>query len=671
MAGISSLGIGSGLDLSGLVDNLLSAERIPAENTINRQQNKLTTELSGVGIFRGAISSFRSSLGGLESASSYSTKNFTNPKTSQLEVSITNDAAVGSYDLDITNLAETHALASGAFTSLEEVVGTGTIQVKFGTITGPGFTSFTADSSSTLQTITLDNTNNTLAGLRDTINDGDFGVRASIINDGSGYRLTLQSASSGANAAMELTITDTGDGNNVDEFGLSRLAFNATATQMTETKAGEDATLTVNGISVTSSSNTLSDMIEGTTLTLVEESAGVPFTVTITDDTSSATSAIESVVEGFNTMIIALNDLSHSSAEGAGILAGDTTLRNFTNQIRSLLTSNVDGLSGSITALSTIGITTQANGTLSIDNSKFGAAVAANPTDALALFAQLGNVSDANVEFDTFSDDSVAGTYDVNITQLATQSIMTGATGLLLPITIDNDNDNMSFFIDGISTGSIALTQGTYTTGADLATELQLQINSVTAIKDANLSVTVSYDTLNNGLVITSNQYGSKSQIEVTTVDTNTTAQLGLSVSTSVFGLDVAGTIGGNAATGSGQNLLGTAGGSNGLSLNIAGGTIGDRGSLQFTRGLISSLNNFLGDYIDGSGILTSKEDGLNSSLEGLQEDRVNLERRLAATELRLINQFTALDGLLARFQSTGEFLEQQIDSLPGFTQKR
>ncbi len=667
MAGISSLGIGSGLDLGGLVDSIVSAERIPVENTIARQQNKLTTELSGVGIFRGAVSSFRSSLSGLENTSSYSTKNFSNPKSSALSVSVSNDAAVGAYDIDITNLAETHSLASGAFSSLEEVVGTGTIQVKFGTITGPGFTSFAPDADSTVKTITLDSTNNTLTGLRDAINEGDFGVKASIINDGSGYRLTMQSKSSGANAAMELTVTDTGDGNDTDALGLSRLAFNASATQMVETKAAEDASLTVNGIAVTSSSNTLTDMIEGASFTLIQETAGTSFTLRITDDTTAATDAIESVVKGFNEMITSLNELSQSSEESAGLLAGDSVLRNFTSQIRTLLTGNVTGLSGSITSLSTIGIKTQADGTLSIDQAKFGSAVAANPSDALALFAQLGKVSDSNIEFDTFNDDSVAGTYDVNITQMATKSVMTGAVGLGLPITIDGNNDTLSFYIDGVSTGSFNLTQGNYATGDELAIELQLQINSADAISKEDLSVTVTYDSLSSGFVITSNQYGASSQIEVTSVDTNTVADLGLSVSTSVAGLDVAGTIGGNTAIGTGQKLVGTAGGSNGLSLDIIGGSTGDRGSIQFTRGLISSLNSFLGDYIGGSGILMAKEDGLNSSLATLEDDRVNLERRIAALETRLINQYTALDGLLAQFQSTGDFLSQQIGSLPGF----
>lgn len=671
MAGISSLGIGSGLDLSGLVENLLAAEREPVENTIARQQNRLTTELSGVGIFRGAISSFRSSLAGLQDYDSYSTRSYSNPKSSALGVSISNDAAVGSYAMDITNLAEQHSLASSAFTSIDSVVGTGTMEIKFGTITGPGFTSFSTDSASTIQTITVDATNNTLSGLRDHINGGDYGVTASIVNDGSGYRLTLQSSTSGENAAMQVSITDTGDASDTDASGLSRLAYNASATNMTETQAAEDATLTINGIAITSKSNTLpSDTIEGVTFNLLEETDGTPFTLSVTNNTSSMSDAINTVVDGYNQMMETLNQLSSADVESGntGALVGDSSLRGFTNTVRSLMTGAVTGLTGSITAISTMGITTQTDGTLSIDSSKFNQALSDNPEGAVALFAQVGKISDSNIEFDSFTDDSVAGSYEVNITQIATQAIMTGATGLSLPITIDDDNDNLSFYIDGVSTGSISLTQGSYTTGTDLATELQLQINSAEDLKEQGITVSVEYDTNNDGFVITSNKYGSSSKVEITSVDTNTTAAMGLSVSTATDGLNVAGTIGGNAASGDGQTLTSTEGDSNGLSINVTGGSLGDRGDLPFTRGLIESMDTLLGNYLDSTGILSSREDGLNDSLERLESERENLEVRLASMEARLIAQFSALDALVSNFQSTGNYLSQQLDSLPGFT---
>jgi flagellar hook-associated protein 2 len=667
MAGISSLGVGSGLDLGGLVENLLNAERIPTQNSLDRQQQTLTTRLSGIGIFRGALSVFQSSLSGLEDPGNYKLRTFSNEKTSVMGVSVDDDAAVGSYRVDITNLAEKHSLASVAFASTDEVVGTGAIQIRFGTITGPGFSSFAPDSGSTTQTITIDSSNNTLDGIKNTINEGDYGVSAAIVNDGSGYRLTLESKNSGENAAMEITVTDTGDGVPTDEFGLSRLAYNASATQMTQTQAAEDATLLLNGLPITSRSNTLTETIEGVTLTLNEETDGTAFNLTVSENTRSISDSANKIVDAYNTMINSLNELAQAG-EGvqSGVLVGDSALRTFVSSVRSQVTSAVQGLTGSVTALSTIGITTQVNGTLAVDSARLNAALANNPTGAKALFAPVGQIADTGIEMDAYTTSTAPGVYDINITQLATRSQLTGATGLGLPITIDANNDDISLRIDGVSTGALQLTAGSYTTGADLATEIQLQINSASAIKSAGASVSVSYDTVNNGFVITSNRYGSNSQVEITAIDSNTTAQLGLSVIAATAGVDVEGTIDGVTATGDGQRLTATAGDAEGLSLLVSGGVTGNRGEIRFTRGLVERLDALISSYIDSDGILSAKEDGINESLEQVQEGRDNLEVRLAALQARLIQQFSALDALVANFQTTGNFLAQQINSLPG-----
>ncbi len=668
MAGISSLGIGSGLDLSGLVKKLLDAERAPVQNTLDRQQSRFTSELSGIGIFRGAIASFRSSLSGLSSFENYSTRTYSNPKSSALAVSVNNDAAVGSYQMDIKNLAQKHAVASAAFNSPNEIIGSGNLQIKFGTITGPGFTTFTPDSTRSIQNITVDSSNNTLTGLKDYINNGDYGVTAAIINDGTGYRLTLQSQNTGANAAMEITVTDTGDMNNTDTLGLSRLAYNAAATNLTETQAAQDATVIINGITIHSASNVLDKTIQGVNLTLQDKTAGSPFTLTVSKNTASASDAIHKVVKAYNKMMKTLNDLSKPGINGkkAGILVSDSSLRGFTDSIRGLLTGRVKGLNGHVTALSTIGIKTQSDGTLSIDDSVLSKALEQNPTDSLALLAQVGTATDPNISFKSFSDNTVAGRYDINVTQMATQSVLSGATGLTMPLTIDNTNDNLSFFIDGVSTGALSLTQGNYAGGADIAAEIQSRINTASAIKTAGLSVTVKYDTATKGLVITSDQFGSSSKVEITTIDTNTTRDLGLSIGAATAGQDVAGTIGGLAATGKGKILTGSAGNADGLSLEINDGGIGSRGSVRFTRGLVESMNKLIGSYLDSSGILSSKENGLNSSLDKIKQERVALDERLKVLQASYVKQFTALDALISRFQSTGNFIAQQISGLPG-----
>jgi flagellar hook-associated protein 2 len=667
MASISSLGIGSGLDLGNLVNSLIDAERAPTENSLNRREGRLSTELSGLGLFRGAITGFRSALSGLSNPDNYSIRNLSNGNSSALTASVTNDAAVGSYAIDITNLAENHSLASNAFTSLNDVVGEGSIQIRFGAITGPGFASFSPDAEATVHNITIDSTNNTLSGLRDYINEGDFGVRASIINDGSGYRLTLQSETSGADGAMEITVNDIGDGNSVDAFGLSRLAFNASATQMTQTQQAEDASLIVNGLPVTSSTNSLSDMIEGVSINLLEETDGETFTLAVNEDTTSISDSMRKAVEAYNEMMTSLKELGQAGAEGtqSGILVGDNVLRSFINGVRAQMTGAVAGLTGSITALSTIGITTQADGSLSINESVFGSALSDNPLDALALFAPLGQLDDNQMSFNGYTDDSRPGSYAVNITQMATRGTLNGAGGLAASIVIDGTSDNLSFLIDGVSTGTIALTQATYTR-EELATELQLQINS-SNIRDSDLSVTVTYNAVNNRFDITSNQYGSASQIEITSVDTvDTTTKLGLSVATGIAGQDVAGSIGGSVSTGEGQILTATTGNAKGLSLAVTDGVAGGRGALQFTRGFVEQLESFIDGYLDPDGILAVKEEGVNDSLEDIQDERRQLSLRLETLEARLVAQFSALDALVANFQTTGNFLAQQINNLPG-----
>ena len=165
MAGISSLGVGSGLDLAGLVENLLAAERSPTENSLNRREARITADLSGLGLMKSALSTFKSSLSGLDVASQYSTRSSSNSNPSALGVSLTNDAQLGSYSVDINNLAASQSLASGTYGSIGDIVGTGTIQINFGTITGPGFGSFTPNPEKTTQTITVDSGNNTLQAI--------------------------------------------------------------------------------------------------------------------------------------------------------------------------------------------------------------------------------------------------------------------------------------------------------------------------------------------------------------------------------------------------------------------------------------------------------------------------------------------------------------------------
>ncbi len=665
MASISSLGIGSGLDLSNLVSGLLAAERRPLENSLNRRESTLAAELSGIGLMRSAIADFRASLSSLSNADSFTTRSLSNSNTDAIEASVSNEASPGNYSLDVQNLAEQHSLASSSYADINQEIGTGTLTIRFGTITGPGFGSFAVNPDKAAQTLTIDSSNNTLAGLRDYINQNEFGFSAAIINDGSGYRLTLTSDSSGEASAMEITVSDS-DGSDVDNLGLSNLAYNAGAANLIQTQAGEDALLTVNGLTVTSSSNTLNDMIEGLSLTLKQETNGTPVSIQIKENSDALKSSIESLVEDFNSMISQLNDLGKAGEEESGILVGDATLRNFVNSVRSHITSEVPGVPGDIRALVDIGITTQRDGSLSIDSGKLNAALSEHPNQVKALFAPVGETSDSQIRFLDSSDASMPGQYAIQIDQLASKGSYTGTGGLAFPLTIDANNDELAVSVNGKSSGPLALTQGSYADGAALATELQAAINSSSLLSEAGVVVTVSFDSANGSLAIVSNSYGSDSSVSIDSVDTNTTATLGLAVGAGSAGQDVAGRIGGAPAEGKGQVLTALGGDAEGLSIEVLGGATGPRGTLSFSRGFINGLNDFLGGYLDSDGVLTTREEGLNKSLEQIADERAQLERRMAATEERLINQFSKLDTLLAQFQSTSNYLSQQLNKLPG-----
>lgn len=671
MASISSLGIGSGLDLSGLVTNLVSAERAPVDSRLNRYESTLTTDLSGVGLMRGALSGFQGSLSSLSNSDNFSNRKISNSQPSEITATVSQNASIGSYSVEVSNLASAQSLASSAYAALDSEVGTGSLQIKFGTITGPSFTSFTPDASSAIQTITVDSSNNTLSGLKDHINSNDYGVTASIVNDGTGYRLTLLSDSTGANAAMEITVTDTGDASDTDINGLSNLAYNALAQNVTQTQVAKDANLTINGLPITSATNSLSEAIEGVTLSLNAETAvGVPAKIVISEESSQISLAIKDLIAGFNAMISTLNDLSSSNPETGevGILAGSSVVRSFTSQIRNVLTSPVDGLNGDIRAMVDIGITTQSDGSLSIDSSKFDAAVAANPLDALGLFSAVGQASDSLITYNGSSDSTDEGEYAVNITQLASRAEFTGNSVLAFPLTIDADNDELSLTVDGTSTGTISIAQDSYASGDDLAAELQLKINSSSLLQDAEKTVAVSFDATNSRLVINSGSFGSSSTVAINSVDTNTAAQLGLTAISGADGVDVAGTIGGVPGTGDGNTLTIESGSPNGISIDVEGNSLGDRGTIKFVRGFVDTLDTLLESYLDSDGVLSAREDDISKSLDGIKDERDTLELRMEALNVRLVREFSALDILISQFQTTGEYLSQQLASLPGST---
>jgi len=669
---ITASGIGSGLDIEGLVSQLVAAERAPTENRLSRQDARLTSELSAFGIFKGALSSFQDSLADLNTLSKFGQHISTSSDTDIVETSSSGQAVAGSYELNVSQLAKSHSLASGGYLSTADTVGTGTLTIRFGTTDytppdpGPeSYNSFAVNPERGVATISIDSSNNTLEGLRDAINDAEIGVSAAIVNDGSGYRLLLSSSQTGEENGIEISVDDTGDNNDLDSNGLSALAFNSGAAHLSQTVAAQDAIFSINGLSITTSHNTADNVIDGVNLTLKGLSGASPVTLTVAEDHASVKEAITSLVSGYNSFVeIAGGLTAYDAATGsAGVLQGDFSVRSIVGQIRQVLTSAVTGFGGAISSLSEIGITTERDGSLSVDSTGLDDALEQHFDEMVGLFTAVGFPSDANIEFVGSSDQTVVASHAIEVSQLASSGQLLGAVAAF-PVDIDDGNDSFTIKVDGILSDSISLTQGNYASGGVLAAEMQLRINGDAALVDEGVKVAVVFNV--DHFEITSERYGSGSRVEITAVDTNSVAQLGLSIAMGPAGLDVAGTMGGVAATGAGQLLTGAVGSdAQGLKLLINGGATGVRGSVDYSRGISHQLDALLSGFLESDGILDSRADGLQGRVDGIEDQRERLDRRMEALEARYRSRFNALDSLMAQLQSTSAFLSQQLALLP------
>ncbi|MCW8934613.1 MAG: flagellar filament capping protein FliD [Gammaproteobacteria bacterium] len=674
MATISAAGIGSGLDVNSILEQIVEAERAPTENRLNLKEAKLQAELSAFGTLKGSVSSFQSSLGKLTSASLFNSSKVSVSNNDVLSASTSSIAQEGNYSVEVKSLAQSHTLASIAFDELDDVIGNGTLTFNFGTtVYDPGtdfetaddtYTSFTNNTERSSESVVIDNTNNTVSGVRDAINNADIGVTASIVDDGSGYRLLISSDLQGLDNSLGIMVDEGGAAaDNIDTSGLSQLAFNGGATNAEQTQAAADAELTINGLTVFREENTITGAIPGITLNLKAADVGNPVQVNISStNTSEAEKNISAFVASFNEMAGVFNSLTEYGGEDGqnGILLGDTTTKNLMQQMRREMGGFVDN-GGSFNSLSSIGITTNRDGTLKLDSAALNEALSDDFDSVAQLFYANGSSSDSEVLVTGSSLSTQEGLYNVSIGSLATQGQFSAAavTG---PITIDSSNDTFSFIVDGTSSGTISISQATYTDLDELAQEIENRINSSSNLQSNGQGVSVSYES--GAFQITSSAYGSDSSVRVSSQNSS----LGfISSGVSTEGTDVTGTIGGFVATGSGQLLTGTSA-ATGLQLEITGNTEGNRGSINFSRGLATKLNSLLTAFQTEDGQITAKTDSINDQINSIAEDRLDLTKRVDAIEERYRKQFTALDILISQMNATSDFLQQQLDALPGST---
>ena len=655
---LASPGIGSGLDINGIVSKLMQAESRPL-TALDSKEAKQQTQLTAFGSLKGALSSFQNSLTALSSPAKFNAISASITDNTLANVSATSAAVTGSHSIEIQTLAQAQKLKSANFLTTDANVGSGTITIQFGTYNAG---TFTLNPEKSAKSITISSGNSSLAGVRDAINQAKAGVTASIINDGSGYRLVIASNETGQSNALKITTIDN-DLTNTDNSGLSQLTYDASTggtTNLTQTAAASNASLVIDGIPISKASNKITDAIEGVTLDLLKTNAGTTTTLNLSRDTAGINSAISAFVKAFNDLNKTIVDVSKYDAatKRASILTGDSTVRSVQTQIRKAISDPLTTAGGGLSLLSEVGISFQTDGTLKFDSSKLTQVLNDPTKDISTLFASVGRTSDSLVSFVSADSNTANGKYALNITQLATHGTAIGSTAAALTVNT-GINDSLNFTIDGVN-ASITLAAGTYT-ASSLAAEIQSRINGVSAISSAGLKVTVSQSA--GILTVTSEKYGSESSVKIT--GGNGKADLfGTPVETD--GVDVAGTINGVVATGSGQTLTGAAQ-SSGLILKITGGSTGSRGDIDFAHGFAQKLNKIVDGMLKGK-LIDSRIDGINASIKDIEVQREKLQLRLENTEKRIRAQFTALDATIASMTQTSNFLQQQLSKLPSTT---
>jgi flagellar hook-associated protein 2 len=375
---ITSTGIGSGLNISSIVSSLTSAYGAAQTNQLTNQQTLLDSQVSAYGTFTAALDTLKLAVPALQDPKQLAGFTAAVADKSIATATTSASAVAGQYSLQVNNLATSATLTS------QPVVGGAAAAVGTGTLT------ISVGGAST--TVNIDTTNNTLAGIAAAINSAtnNPGVSASIISTTAGARLVLTGTTTGA--ANVITVTPSGG-----DGGLASLA-------LTQTRAAQDASFSINGFAATNASNVVSNAITGVTVNLLQASAAsTPTTLTVTPDTTAAQASVDKFVTAINGVLSSIQTLTgyNPSTKEAGPLNGNATLESFQNQLQNILGKITTGGSGAVKSLTDLGISAGADGTYTTNDTKLGNALSASLASIGTLLGgtsgiatQVGNLID-------------------------------------------------------------------------------------------------------------------------------------------------------------------------------------------------------------------------------------------------------------------------------------
>ena len=648
------------LDVGTIVDNLINADSAPVTN----MQSEVSTLQSKVSAYQ-SLNTQLSTLSNDVNTMLYGTTDApliqpysyadrlatsifaqctaTSTDDSIISATASNTTSGGDYSIEVTSLAKAESMASSGFADATSTqTGTGTITIAAG--------------SSAPVTITINSTNSTLSGVRDAINNANAGVTASIVNNGSSsnpYQLLIRS-----------TNTGTANSFTVDASGLS----GGQTLSFAQSQPATDAQFSVNGVNITKSSNTVSDVIDGVTLTL-KALTNSPVTVSVATDTSSIVTALQKIVSDYNAInsFITNQFTYNTTTNSAGVLAGDSTLRSIQSSLQNPFNESVSNRFTNYSIAGQIGLEFDQNGNLTLDTSKLENALTSNLTAVAALFLGDGTASggatagDSRVTYAGKTSATQSGSYSVYVDSLAQQaSVVGGQTVTALSA------DETLTITSGTGSAVVSLLKG------DSISTVLSKINS--GLSNQGMAVNAADDGTGK-IKITTNGYGSAQNITVISDGDGSAGTTGFATSpVSATGTDIVGEINGNAAIGNGLTLTGAAGQpEEGLSLSIAQSATGDYGTVTVapsTEGVegssvLTSLFSTLQGLTDPlSNPIQSATDGINQNITALNQSISSYQDRLETEREMLTDEYNQADEALRLLTLNQAQLSSQLATL-------
>ena len=641
----------STFDIGNMSKVLAEADVATRRASLERVSEKVNTELSAIKYLQTNLDAFQTYVTDLTSPDLFRELSVASSNESIVTATAETGVVQGVYQIESQQLAQTNSIVfAQSFPSSQSLV------------SDSGVFEFTVAGKTS--SITLDANNGTLEGLQQQINNGDYGVNAAIINDGTGYRLMMTSQTPGA--AGEMT------------FGTSNAAgfpSGSDAASYVVTSQAQDALMKINGLQVSSSTNQFENVIEGVSFQLNSSMVGVVNTVTIDQETAKPEETIRNFVDVYNQLGVILDELgkydvstlseeelASDEYEFYGDLAGNSILRTVKDQIKTSMSGAIDELGSGFNSLAFVGLSFDRNGVMQINEDVFSDALENNLDDVAKILSK-GATSDSEfVSFVNATDKTVSGAYQIDITQEATRAQWSFApqVGGSFDISID---------------GSNSITLNAPTDATDLqnyALEITNIINNASELKSSGSSVSAYVDA-SNQIVLQSNRYGLNSTINLSIANTGDSAlQTGQNVSGSIV-----------TESGGSLSLGFYADSEDGRKINISDFAVADDGdtsmrglsfdvlanpgvtvSFGFAQGFASKVEAAINNlFNDDNGLISQRIESLNKRNDDFDTRSKEIDARYEKMELKYRLQFSMLQSIMSNAEATRSQLSAQFSS--------